>query len=200
MTKPPIILVPGFWLGGWAGDEVVVLLRAEGHDVTALTLPGLESAHVDRASITLSHHVDARPRDRPRCHHSTRAVQAPRPGRLAYPPYQRWTPPRDGQIDANKLGEVGASCPSITTRRVVRRLGPNREQSPTHHDLPPCGSSAVPFASATENRTGSEYWCQRSVGFVPHSSRERPGDVTKRRERLEHRIRRSGTRFGHRRR
>jgi pimeloyl-ACP methyl ester carboxylesterase len=59
MTSTPIILVPGFWLGGWAWDEVAGLLRADGHDVTALTLPGLESAHVDRSSINLSHHVDA---------------------------------------------------------------------------------------------------------------------------------------------
>jgi hypothetical protein len=36
----PIILVPGFWLGAWAWDEVASDLRAAGHDVTALTLPG----------------------------------------------------------------------------------------------------------------------------------------------------------------
>ena len=59
MTKPPIILVPGFWLGGWAWDEVAGLLRADGHEVIALTLPGLESADADRSSITLSDHVDA---------------------------------------------------------------------------------------------------------------------------------------------
>ena len=59
MTNTSIILVPGFWLGAWAWDEVAGLLRADGHDVTALTLPGLESAHVDRSSISLSHHVDA---------------------------------------------------------------------------------------------------------------------------------------------
>ncbi|HEV3478034.1 MAG TPA: alpha/beta fold hydrolase, partial [Gaiellaceae bacterium] len=35
-------------------------LRADGHDeVTALTLPGLESPDADRSSITLSDHVDA---------------------------------------------------------------------------------------------------------------------------------------------
>jgi pimeloyl-ACP methyl ester carboxylesterase len=34
-------------------------LRADGHDVTALTLPGLESADVNRSAITLSDHVDA---------------------------------------------------------------------------------------------------------------------------------------------
>jgi pimeloyl-ACP methyl ester carboxylesterase len=55
----PIVLVPGFWLGGWAWDEVAAALRADGHDVTALTLPGLESADADRSSVTLSDHVDA---------------------------------------------------------------------------------------------------------------------------------------------
>jgi pimeloyl-ACP methyl ester carboxylesterase len=59
MTTPTIILVPGFWLGAWAWDEVAGLLRADGHDVAALTLPGLESTRVDRSSIDLSQHVDA---------------------------------------------------------------------------------------------------------------------------------------------
>ena len=34
-------------------------MRADGHDVTALTLPGLESADADRSAITLADHVDA---------------------------------------------------------------------------------------------------------------------------------------------
>ena len=55
----PIILVPGWWLGAWAWDEVAALLRAAGHDVTPLTLPGLESADADRSSITQSDHVAA---------------------------------------------------------------------------------------------------------------------------------------------
>jgi pimeloyl-ACP methyl ester carboxylesterase len=59
MTATPIILVPGFWLGAWAWDDVAAALRADGHDVTALTLPGLESADVKRSAITLSDHVDA---------------------------------------------------------------------------------------------------------------------------------------------
>ena len=59
MTSAPIVLVPGFWLGAWAWDEVAAALRADGHDVTALTLPGLESVDADRSSITLSDHVDA---------------------------------------------------------------------------------------------------------------------------------------------
>src|ERR671931_2694735 len=59
MTTAPILLVPGFWLGAWAWDEVAAALRADGHDVTALTLPGLESADADRSQVTLSDHVDA---------------------------------------------------------------------------------------------------------------------------------------------
>ena len=59
MASAPIILVPGFWLGAWAWDEVADALRADGQDVTALTLPGLESAEADRSAITASDHVDA---------------------------------------------------------------------------------------------------------------------------------------------
>lgn len=59
MTTAPIILVPGFWLGAWAWDDVASALRADGHSVTALTLPGLESADADRSAIRLADHVDA---------------------------------------------------------------------------------------------------------------------------------------------
>ena len=59
MDAAPIVLVPGFWLGAWAWDDVAAALRADGHDVSALTLPGLESSDVDRSSITVSDHVDA---------------------------------------------------------------------------------------------------------------------------------------------
>ena len=59
MTTPAIVLVPGFWLGGWAWDEVGALLTGRGHDVTAVTLPGLDSVDTDRSSITLLDHVDA---------------------------------------------------------------------------------------------------------------------------------------------
>ncbi len=55
----PIILVPGFWLGAWAWDEVRARLESDGHVVEALTLPGLESADADRSGIGLSDHVDA---------------------------------------------------------------------------------------------------------------------------------------------
>src|SRR2546428_3951248 len=59
MKTTPIVLVPGFWLGAWAWDEVAAALRAKGHDVTAMTLPGLESADADRSAITFADHVDA---------------------------------------------------------------------------------------------------------------------------------------------
>jgi len=58
-NSAPIILVPGFWLGAWAWDEVAETLRADGHDVTALTLPGLDSVDTDRSGITFADHVDA---------------------------------------------------------------------------------------------------------------------------------------------
>ena len=58
-STPPIILVPGFWLGAWAWDEVADHLRRDGHAVTAMTLPGLETADADRSSIGFEDHVDA---------------------------------------------------------------------------------------------------------------------------------------------
>ncbi len=39
-----IVLVPGFWLGAWAWDELAPLLRERGFEVDALTLPGLDAA------------------------------------------------------------------------------------------------------------------------------------------------------------
>jgi pimeloyl-ACP methyl ester carboxylesterase len=55
----PIVLVPGFWLGAWAWDGVAERLRADGHTVTTLTLPGLESVDADRSSVHFDDHVDA---------------------------------------------------------------------------------------------------------------------------------------------
>ena len=59
MAPAPIVLVPGFWLGAWAWDEVVDALLADGLEPTAITLPGLESPDADRSSVTLSDHVAA---------------------------------------------------------------------------------------------------------------------------------------------
>jgi pimeloyl-ACP methyl ester carboxylesterase len=58
-SSAPIVLVPGFWLGAWAWDEVVEALRADGHEATPITLPGLESADADRSSVSLEDHVNA---------------------------------------------------------------------------------------------------------------------------------------------
>src|SRR5438046_7491944 len=59
MNTTPIVLVPGVWSGAWAWDELAAALRAAGHDVTALTLPGLESVDANRSAITFADHVDA---------------------------------------------------------------------------------------------------------------------------------------------
>jgi len=59
VTTAPIVLVPGFWLGAWAWNDVAAALRADGLDVTAVTLPGLESPGADRSAITLSDHIEA---------------------------------------------------------------------------------------------------------------------------------------------
>jgi pimeloyl-ACP methyl ester carboxylesterase len=39
-NKATFVLVPGYWLGAWAWDEVAAELRAAGHDVHAVTPPG----------------------------------------------------------------------------------------------------------------------------------------------------------------
>jgi pimeloyl-ACP methyl ester carboxylesterase len=54
------VLVPGAWLGAWAWDDVAQRLRTAGHDVHAVTLPGLaeRADETPAASIDLSSHVD----------------------------------------------------------------------------------------------------------------------------------------------
>lgn len=54
-----ILLVPGFWLGAWAWDDVAAELTRLGDDCTALTLPGLDSPDTDRSSISLADHARA---------------------------------------------------------------------------------------------------------------------------------------------
>jgi pimeloyl-ACP methyl ester carboxylesterase len=54
-----IILIPGFWLDGSSWGEVASALQQAGHQVRALTLPGLESADADRSGIRLRDHVAA---------------------------------------------------------------------------------------------------------------------------------------------
>jgi pimeloyl-ACP methyl ester carboxylesterase len=54
-----IVLIPGFWLDGASWDDVAEPLQNAGHNVHALTLPGLESREADRTGIGLRDHVDA---------------------------------------------------------------------------------------------------------------------------------------------
>lgn len=58
-TTRPIVLVPGYWLGGWAWDDVSKRLRSKGIPTYPITLPGLESPSSPRAGVTLADHVDA---------------------------------------------------------------------------------------------------------------------------------------------
>lgn len=46
-----LFLIPGFWLNASSWDEVVPGLRAAGHRVFPLTLPGMESRDTDRSGI-----------------------------------------------------------------------------------------------------------------------------------------------------
>lgn len=50
------VLVPGARLGGWAWDEVAAMLRADGHEVYAVTLSGLDGANA--VQVGQQQHVD----------------------------------------------------------------------------------------------------------------------------------------------
>ena len=145
-TSAPIILVPGFWLGAWAWDEVAEILRADGHDVTALTLPGLESAETDRSGITLADHVDA----------IVNAVgAADAPGRPRRPQRQRLlgirgerSHPREDRGDGLRRhrSRQGRPGPGLQGRREADGLGgdrgggePRRAQRGAEGDVPPAG-------------------------------------------------------------
>lgn len=53
------VLVPGFWLGGWAWRDVEKILRDAGHEVFPVTLTGLgERIHLGSAETDLDTHVE----------------------------------------------------------------------------------------------------------------------------------------------
>ncbi|MET4226473.1 alpha/beta fold hydrolase [Oerskovia enterophila] len=54
-----VVLVPGFWLGAWAWDDVVPHLEAAGLSPHAVTLPGLDDVTTDRSGLTREDHVQA---------------------------------------------------------------------------------------------------------------------------------------------
>ena len=58
-SLPSFVLVPGYWLGAWAWDAVADDLRERGHEVVALTLPGLDPEDPQRVSATLADQADA---------------------------------------------------------------------------------------------------------------------------------------------
>jgi pimeloyl-ACP methyl ester carboxylesterase len=52
------VLVPGFWLGGWAWKKVAEILRERGHEVFPVSLTGLgERVHLGTAETDLDTHV-----------------------------------------------------------------------------------------------------------------------------------------------
>jgi pimeloyl-ACP methyl ester carboxylesterase len=52
------VLVPGYWLGAWAWDEVAAELRSAGHEVHAITLTGLaEKADLLTPEVNLDTHI-----------------------------------------------------------------------------------------------------------------------------------------------
>ena len=58
MTAPPLVLVPGACLGGWAWREVAARLRSLGHDVFPVTLTGLgDRAHLASRNVDLETHI-----------------------------------------------------------------------------------------------------------------------------------------------
>lgn len=61
-TSPPhVVLVPGFWLGAWAWDDVLPHLHEHGVEPVALTLPGLgpDDDEAARAAVVLEDHARA---------------------------------------------------------------------------------------------------------------------------------------------
>ncbi len=52
------VVVPGYWLGGWAWHDVAAPLRAAGHNVYPVTLTGLgERVHLGGPQVNLDTHV-----------------------------------------------------------------------------------------------------------------------------------------------
>ena len=138
MANAPIILVPGYWLGAWAWDGVAAALRADGHDVMAITLPGLESVETDRSSVTFADHVDAIARavdGRQRACGARRAqrVRAPRvmPSATASRTGSRpWSMSTPGRAWRARPRLRGAPSNSRCRRRRPRRGGEPRRAHP----------------------------------------------------------------------
>ncbi|CAM2733866.1 alpha/beta fold hydrolase [Actinomyces slackii] len=57
--QPHIVLIPGYWLGAWAWNEVIEKLTSAGVLATALTLPGLDPQDPQRTARTLDDQAEA---------------------------------------------------------------------------------------------------------------------------------------------
>lgn len=118
-----LVLIPGFWLDAASWDEVAAPLREAGHQVHALTLPGLESRDADRSGIGLRDHVDAvvavvdsLPGTVVLVGHSgggaiAHAVADARPDRIARVVYVDAGPLGDGDSINDQLPEVDGEVP-----------------------------------------------------------------------------------------
>lgn len=58
-AQPTVILVPGYWLGAWAWQDVAKDLAVRGVRCLPLTLPGLDPDDPQRATRTLADQADA---------------------------------------------------------------------------------------------------------------------------------------------
>lgn len=115
--NPHVVLVPGFWLGAWAWDEVVGPLRDAGLEPHAVTLPGLESVDADRAAVTREDHVGS----------VVRLVESLPPGVLLV-----------GHSGGGALvGEVVDRVPERVRRVVYVDSGPLVDGAAISPDLPP---------------------------------------------------------------
>lgn len=59
VSQPHIVLIPGYWLGAWAWNEVIEKLTSAGVSATALTLPGLDPQDSQRTERTLDEQAKA---------------------------------------------------------------------------------------------------------------------------------------------
>lgn len=119
----PLVLLPGYWLGGWAWDEVLRSLTERGHPAEAVTLPGLDPADTARDRVRFADHVrhvierlDAQPGPSVLVAHSgsgavATAVADAVPDRLARIVYVDSGPCADGWVPVPDLPNEAVEVP-----------------------------------------------------------------------------------------
>jgi len=58
-TTPPLLLIPGHWLGAWAWDDLLPHLDVDAARVSAITLPGLDADDDARSTRTVADQATA---------------------------------------------------------------------------------------------------------------------------------------------